>query len=94
MRARVRHHQRGEITRVRVRFSSEIGQIDIASLRRDRNALRPAMDCARRIGRRRSWNQTNLRAFATRGMIFPDCEKPAYRLATAFGFATKRSENR
>ena len=30
MRARVRHHQRGEITRVRVRFSSEIGQIDIA----------------------------------------------------------------
>jgi len=31
MRARVRHHQRGEIRRVRVRFSSEIGQIDIPS---------------------------------------------------------------
>jgi len=51
----------GEITRVRVRFSSEIARIDIATLTSRPQRFETGHDAlAGLVSVRRSWNQTNI----------------------------------
>ena len=78
VRARVSHHQCGQIARVRVRLSAQISQIDIAIFqRRDGDDVQSGHDRARWIcSVRGGRNQTSVAMrFAAGGMIFADREQ-------------------
>ena len=78
VRARISHHERGQIARVFIRFPPKIGQIDIAIFQgRNRNNAEARHD---RAGRIRSMcrlrNQTNVAMpFVVRGVVFADRKK-------------------